>query len=159
MSWRRCSLAGVACVTLAATVLRGLARGIGRFDLQNTHDRVLAVGMLVVVVALLGWRDGSAQDVLIAVIVVQNCAASWLGLRVLALMRFANPEAEIRVAGGREGHLRDLGAQSELESATAKCIALTANAVGHAAQICELRQQLDALVGVVAHPVLPIVAG
>jgi O-antigen/teichoic acid export membrane protein len=72
-------------LTLAATVLRGLARGIGRFDLQNTHDRVLAVGMLVVVVALLGWRDGSAQDVLIAVIVVQNCAASWLGLRVLAL--------------------------------------------------------------------------
>ncbi len=31
-------------------------------------------------------------------------------LRVLALMRFANPTAEIRVAGGREGHLRDLGA-------------------------------------------------
>jgi biotin synthase len=31
-------------------------------------------------------------------------------LRVLALMRFVNPTAEIRVAGGREGHLRDLGA-------------------------------------------------
>ena len=31
-------------------------------------------------------------------------------LRVLALMRLINPRAEIRVAGGREGHLRSLGA-------------------------------------------------
>ena len=31
-------------------------------------------------------------------------------LRVLALMRLVNPTAEICVAGGREGHLRDLGA-------------------------------------------------
>jgi biotin synthase len=31
-------------------------------------------------------------------------------LRVLALMRLTNPRAEIRVAGGREGHLRTLGA-------------------------------------------------
>ncbi|MDH3213853.1 MAG: biotin synthase BioB [Myxococcales bacterium] len=30
-------------------------------------------------------------------------------LRALALMRFVNPRAEIRVAGGREGHLRALG--------------------------------------------------
>ena len=29
-------------------------------------------------------------------------------LRALALMRFVNPRAEIRVAGGREGHLRSL---------------------------------------------------
>jgi biotin synthase len=31
-------------------------------------------------------------------------------LRALALMRLVNPRAEIRVAGGREGHLRGLGA-------------------------------------------------
>jgi biotin synthase len=31
-------------------------------------------------------------------------------LRVLAMMRLVNPRAEIRVAGGREGHLRALGA-------------------------------------------------
>jgi len=31
-------------------------------------------------------------------------------LRALALMRLINPRAEIRVAGGREGHLRSLGA-------------------------------------------------
>ena len=31
-------------------------------------------------------------------------------LRVLAMMRLVNPTAEIRVAGGREGHLRALGA-------------------------------------------------
>jgi biotin synthase len=31
-------------------------------------------------------------------------------LRALALMRLINPRAEIRVAGGREGHLRGLGA-------------------------------------------------
>ncbi|MFQ5418634.1 MAG: biotin synthase BioB [Myxococcota bacterium] len=31
-------------------------------------------------------------------------------LRALALMRLVNPRAEIRVAGGREGHLRALGA-------------------------------------------------
>jgi biotin synthase len=31
-------------------------------------------------------------------------------LRTLALMRLINPRAEIRVAGGREGHLRGLGA-------------------------------------------------
>jgi biotin synthase len=31
-------------------------------------------------------------------------------LRALALMRLINPGAEIRVAGGREGHLRSLGA-------------------------------------------------
>jgi biotin synthase len=31
-------------------------------------------------------------------------------LRTLALMRLINPRAEIRVAGGREGHLRTLGA-------------------------------------------------
>jgi biotin synthase len=31
-------------------------------------------------------------------------------LRALALMRLINPRAEIRVAGGREGHLRALGA-------------------------------------------------
>jgi biotin synthase len=31
-------------------------------------------------------------------------------LRTLALMRLINPRAEIRVAGGREGHLRALGA-------------------------------------------------
>jgi biotin synthase len=31
-------------------------------------------------------------------------------LRVLAMMRLANPRAEIRAAGGREGHLRALGA-------------------------------------------------
>ena len=30
-------------------------------------------------------------------------------LRTLALMRLVNPRAEIRVAGGREGHLRALG--------------------------------------------------
>lgn len=30
-------------------------------------------------------------------------------LRALALMRFVNPRAEIRAAGGREGHLRSLG--------------------------------------------------
>jgi biotin synthase len=30
-------------------------------------------------------------------------------LRALALMRFANPRAEVRIAGGREGHLRALG--------------------------------------------------
>ena len=30
-------------------------------------------------------------------------------LRVLALMRLVNPRAEVRVAGGREGHLRSLG--------------------------------------------------
>jgi biotin synthase len=29
-------------------------------------------------------------------------------LRVLALMRLANPSAEVRIAGGREGHLRSL---------------------------------------------------
>ena len=32
------------------------------------------------------------------------------GLRALALMRLVNPRAEIRAAGGREGHLRSLGA-------------------------------------------------
>jgi len=32
------------------------------------------------------------------------------GLRTLCLMRFANPAAEIRVAAGREGHLRSLEA-------------------------------------------------
>jgi biotin synthase len=31
-------------------------------------------------------------------------------LRALALMRLVNPRAEIRAAGGREGHLRSLGA-------------------------------------------------
>jgi len=31
-------------------------------------------------------------------------------LRALALMRLVNPSAEIRVAGGREGHLRGMGA-------------------------------------------------
>ncbi len=31
-------------------------------------------------------------------------------LRVLALMRFVNPRAEVRIAAGREGHLRALGA-------------------------------------------------
>jgi biotin synthase len=31
-------------------------------------------------------------------------------LRALAMMRLANPRAEIRAAGGREGHLRGLGA-------------------------------------------------
>ena len=31
-------------------------------------------------------------------------------LRVLSLMRLVNPRAEIRAAGGREGHLRSLGA-------------------------------------------------
>ena len=31
-------------------------------------------------------------------------------LRTLCMMRLVNPRAEIRVAGGREGHLRDLGA-------------------------------------------------
>jgi biotin synthase len=31
-------------------------------------------------------------------------------LRALALMRLVNPQAEIRAAGGREGHLRSLGA-------------------------------------------------
>lgn len=31
------------------------------------------------------------------------------GLRALALMRLVNPRAEIRAAGGREGHLRTLG--------------------------------------------------
>ncbi len=31
-------------------------------------------------------------------------------LRALALMRLVNPAAEVRVAGGREGHLRSLGA-------------------------------------------------
>jgi biotin synthase len=31
-------------------------------------------------------------------------------LRALALMRLVNPRAEIRAAGGREGHLRALGA-------------------------------------------------
>jgi biotin synthase len=31
-------------------------------------------------------------------------------LRVLAMMRLVNPRAEVRVAGGREGHLRALGA-------------------------------------------------
>lgn len=31
-------------------------------------------------------------------------------LRALCLMRFVNPRAEIRIAGGREGHLRDLQA-------------------------------------------------
>jgi len=31
-------------------------------------------------------------------------------LRVLAFMRLANPRAELRAAGGREGHLRSLGA-------------------------------------------------
>lgn len=31
-------------------------------------------------------------------------------LRVLALMRLVNPRAEVRIAGGREGHLRALGA-------------------------------------------------
>ncbi len=31
-------------------------------------------------------------------------------LRALALMRLVNPRAEVRVAGGREGHLRALGA-------------------------------------------------
>jgi biotin synthase len=30
-------------------------------------------------------------------------------LRTLCMMRLVNPRAEIRVAGGREGHLRDLG--------------------------------------------------
>ena len=29
-------------------------------------------------------------------------------LRILCLFRFVNPDAEIRVAGGREGHLRDM---------------------------------------------------
>jgi len=33
-------------------------------------------------------------------------------LRALAVMRLVNPRAEIRVAGGREGHLRSLGALS-----------------------------------------------
>jgi biotin synthase len=33
-------------------------------------------------------------------------------LRVLALMRLVNPRAEIRIAAGREGHLRALGALS-----------------------------------------------
>ncbi len=33
-------------------------------------------------------------------------------LRVLALMRLVNPRAEIRIAAGREGHLRGLGALS-----------------------------------------------
>ena len=31
-------------------------------------------------------------------------------LRALCLMRLVNPRAEVRVAGGREGHLRQLGA-------------------------------------------------
>jgi biotin synthase len=31
------------------------------------------------------------------------------GLRALALMRLVNPRAEVRIAGGREGHLRALG--------------------------------------------------
>src|SRR5690606_9595062 len=31
-------------------------------------------------------------------------------LRALALMRLVNPRAEVRAAGGREGHLRSLGA-------------------------------------------------
>jgi biotin synthase len=31
-------------------------------------------------------------------------------LRILCLFRFVNPKAEIRIAGGREGHLRDLQA-------------------------------------------------
>ena len=31
-------------------------------------------------------------------------------LRALCLMRFVNPRAEIRIAGGREGHLRDMQA-------------------------------------------------
>jgi biotin synthase len=66
------------------------------FQLRELEVPSIPVNFLIPIEGNPVQRDGSLTP--------ERC------LRALALMRFVNPRAEIRAAGGREGHLRSMGA-------------------------------------------------
>jgi biotin synthase len=81
----------------------GLIAGMGEtstdlvdvaFKLRELEVPSIPVNFLIPIAGNQVMSDGSLTP--------QRC------LRALCLMRFVNPRAEIRIAGGREGHLRDL---------------------------------------------------
>jgi biotin synthase len=83
----------------------GLIMGMGEqsadlvevaFRLRELEVRSIPVNFLIPIEGNPVQRDGSLSP--------ERC------LRALTLMRLVNPRAEIRAAGGREGHLRSLGA-------------------------------------------------
>lgn len=83
----------------------GLIMGMGEtsadlvevaFRLRELEVPSIPVNFLIPIDGNPVQRDGSLSP--------ERC------LRALALMRLVNPRAEIRAAGGREGHLRSLGA-------------------------------------------------
>ncbi|MBW2313506.1 MAG: biotin synthase BioB [Deltaproteobacteria bacterium] len=69
--------------------------GVG-FRLRELEVQSIPVNFLIPIDGNPVRRDGSLSP--------ERC------LRALALMRLVNPRAELRAAGGREGHLRSLGA-------------------------------------------------
>jgi O-antigen/teichoic acid export membrane protein len=70
---------------LLGDVLRGLAQGLDRFDLDNAYALACGGGLLVALLGVLTLGEGGLEAALSASLAVNAAATVWLGARVLAL--------------------------------------------------------------------------
>lgn len=91
------ALASVPCLLLGA-LLRGVARGLDRFDLHNAYGLLQALGLLALLGALLIGAGGGLDAALAAYLLANGGGALWIGATLWRAVGFAR--FELRELGG-----------------------------------------------------------